>query len=353
MGKYLKKFGTHTEYETYIEGENVILPNVSYCDDNKDVHYNPIPPKATVRLTFTVSEPSKERISIAGDLSPLGGSTDADGLSKVETMRVDGVEVDMETAVTKENIVDMYGVVIDGYFYNFTESGQHTIEYILNDMTVNEGICCTIGNFTYQRLPFTSKISNASVEINADEIEGFSFGYSSSIESVTIGNSVTSIGERAFSDCSGLTEVTILDSVTSIGRGAFQKCSSLTSVTIPDSVTSIGDDAFSECFVLTGITIPSGVTSIGDKAFYDCGRLTSITIPIGVTSIGGSAFTFCSSLASITSLATTAPAIESSTFQYITSDGTLTVPSGSSGYDVWMGTGDYYLGKYNWTKVEQ
>ena len=44
MGKYLKKFDTHTEYETYIEGENVILPNVSYCDDNKDVHYNPIVP---------------------------------------------------------------------------------------------------------------------------------------------------------------------------------------------------------------------------------------------------------------------------------------------------------------------
>ena len=43
MGKYLKKFDTHTQYETYIEGENVILPNVSYCNDNKDVHYNPLP----------------------------------------------------------------------------------------------------------------------------------------------------------------------------------------------------------------------------------------------------------------------------------------------------------------------
>ena len=330
MGKHLKKFDTHTEYETYIEGENVILPNVSYCDDNKDVHYNPIPPKATVRLTFTVSEPSRERISIAGDLSAFGGSTDADGLSKVETMRVDGVEVDMETAVTKENILDMYGVVIDGYFYNFTESGQHTIEYILNDMTVNEGICCAIGNFTYQGLPFTSEISNASVKINADEIEGFSFANSPSIESVTIGNSVTSIGDGAFYNCSSLASITIPSGVTSIGRYAFQNCTGLTSITIPDSVTSIGDYAFSDCHGFTSITIPSGVTSIGDYAFYNC-----------------------RSLASITSLATTAPAIESNTFQEITSYGTLTVPSGSSGYDVWMGTGDYYLGKYNWTKVEQ
>ena len=122
MGKYLKLFDTHAEYETFIQTD-YDKPNVSYCDDNKDVHYNPIPPKATIRLAFTVSEPSKERISIAGDLSPFGGSTDADGLSKVETMRVDGVEVDMETDVTKENIIDAYGMYIDGYFYNFTESG--------------------------------------------------------------------------------------------------------------------------------------------------------------------------------------------------------------------------------------
>jgi hypothetical protein len=32
---------------------------------------------------------------------------------------------------------------------------------------------------------------------------------------------------------------------------------------------------------------------------------------------------------------------------------TLTISHCSTGYDVWMGTGDYYLGKYNWTKVEQ
>jgi hypothetical protein len=52
-------------------------------------------------------------------------------------------------------------------------------------------------------------------------------------------------------------------------------------------------------------------------------------------------------------LAATAPTIQSDTFRNLKTNGTLTVPNGSSGYDVWMGTGNYYLGLYNWTKVEQ
>ena len=53
---------------------------------------------------------------------------------------------------------------------------------------------------------------------------------SSSLESVVIGNSVTSIGQQAFENCSSLTKVTIPDSVTSIGFQAFENCSSLTTV---------------------------------------------------------------------------------------------------------------------------
>ena len=48
-----------------------------------------------------------------------------------------------------------------------------------------------------------------------------------------------------------------------------------------------------------------------------------------------------------------APSVNSSTFVNVKNGGTLYVPIGSSGYDTWMSTGDYYLGKYGWTKVEQ
>ena len=43
----------------------------------------------------------------------------------------------------------------------------------------------------------------------------------------------------------------------------------VTSVTIPDSVTSIGSDAFYNCTNVASITIGNSVTSIGDYAFFN------------------------------------------------------------------------------------
>ena len=41
MGVYIKLFETHADYAAYINGSGKVLPNVSYCEDNNEVHYNP------------------------------------------------------------------------------------------------------------------------------------------------------------------------------------------------------------------------------------------------------------------------------------------------------------------------
>ena len=121
-----------------------------------------------------------------------------------------------------------------------------------------------------------------------------------SLESVTISNSVTSFGDNMFSGCTGLTAVKIPDSVTSIGSSAFSGCSGLTSMKIPNSVTSIENSTFRNCSGLTSATIPNSVTSIRYDAFFGCSSLKFVTIPNSVTSIGNEAFSGCDNLNSLT-----------------------------------------------------
>ena len=155
------------------------------------------------------------------------------------------------------------------------------------------------------------------------------------LTSITIPSNITSIGKEAFRDCRGLTSITIPTSVTSIGGSAFSNCTGLTSITIPTSVTSIGDHAFSDCTGLTSITIPNSVTSIGGGAFSDCTGLTSITIPNSVTSIGGSAFYGCTGLTSITLPDSIGGAIGSQTFTNCTGLTSITIPKGVTSIGEW------------------
>lgn len=102
---------------------------------------------------------------------------------------------------------------------------------------------------------------------------------------------VTSIGLMTFRYCKDeLTSVTIPNSVTSIGNYAFWDCSGLTSITIPNSVKSIGEGTFNGCTGLASITIPSGVKTIYQGTFSNCNNLVSLIIPESVTNIAYRAF---------------------------------------------------------------
>ena len=155
-------------------------------------------------------------------------------------------------------------------------------------------------------------IDNCLIEANSDIVKGSyiikegtrvitsdAFADCVDLTSVTIPNSVTSIGNRAFSSCKGLTSIIIPNSVTSIGGMAFYNCSDLTSVTIGENVESIGAGAFWSCKGITSITIPNSVTSIGEDAFKSCKGLTTVTIGEKVESIHRWAFSECDALTSV------------------------------------------------------
>ena len=104
--------------------------------------------------------------------------------------------------------------------------------------------------------------------------------------------SLTSIGDWAFSECF-FSSITIPNSVTTIGKGAFENNDSLTTVIIGDGITEIKENTFQDCNELTSVTIPNKVTSIGNFAFRYCWRLNSIKLPESLTTMGENVFEGC------------------------------------------------------------
>ena len=237
----------------------------------------------------------------------------------------------MSMASTKVFAYDIAVANADGktIYYNYINNGTEL-------EVTNDGSSFTeySGNIV---IPETVNIMNHSRKVTSIGSAAFSGHGSSNLTSVTIPNSVTSIGNYAFYNC-GLKSVTIPNSVTSIGSYAFEGCSGLTSMTIGNGVTSIGFEAFARCSGLekviikdiaawcrikfsdydsnplyyahhlysdenteiTNLVIPNSVTSIGSLAFYGCSGLTSVTIGSGVKSIGSGALN-CDNLATVIS----------------------------------------------------
>lgn len=153
---------------------------------------------------------------------------------------------------------------------------------------------------------YKGQIKSVTIPSGVTHIGSYAFHeYYSCLTSVTMADSVKSIGEAAFYGAA-LHFVTLSNSLTSIGYSAFCRCSELEFIgdnstgflclTLPDSVTEIGKYAFSGCSTLTDVDLKEGVVSIGDGAFYQCSGLSALTIPGSVTEIGANAFSSCPNL---------------------------------------------------------
>ena len=119
-----------------------------------------------------------------------------------------------------------------------------------------------------------------------------------SLESITIPKNVSEIGDGAFLSCSSLTTVEILGPVKELTgtNGVFSGCTALKTVTLPDTLTNIGTGTFNGCASLEKIDLPAGLTEIGREAFNGCESLKEAVIPSGVTEIPDYAFTGCLAL---------------------------------------------------------
>jgi hypothetical protein len=101
-------------------------------------------------------------------------------------------------------------------------------------------------------------------------------------------------------------------------------------VTIGNSVTTIGEDAFRGCSGLKVVTIPGAMTAISALIFYQCSGLRVVTIPASIATIDWCAFGDCSSLSTVINLNPVPQEIDGKAFDGIdTSACTLKVPAGS------------------------
>ena len=112
------------------------------------------------------------------------------------------------------------------------------------------------------------------------------------------GKPVTRIGDGAFSNA-GIKSVTIPDSVFSIGEYAFNDCGSLIEITLPQALTELPDGIFLMCDALKTVLLPDGITRIGTSAFQGCSSLESMIIPLKTVFIGETAFAHCRALDSL------------------------------------------------------
>ena len=134
-----------------------------------------------------------------------------------------------------------------------------------------------------------------------------------------------------------------------MGRGCFSYCTKLTSITLPNSITSLGNDCFSECSSLTSITLPNGITFLGEGCFSECTKLTSITLPKSIRHIyggikevssgsdevnylGDGSFKDCSNLSEVTCQWDNLDGIDvdNNTFDNIFSEAKLYIPKGTT-----------------------
>lgn len=202
----------------------------------------------------------------------------------------------IEGTVTEITAEDLAGVTkIKPYTFYEIES--------LTSITLPQSLK-SIGNYAFCRVRYVETIT---IPDSVTSIGDYAFnpsGIGGSFKNwgtinISENSQLSSIGSRAFQQCY-MKQIYIPDGVKIIPSSCFSGCSYLENVRLSNNLTTISSYAFQNCNALKNIEIPNSVNKINSDAFQGCTGLTSINIPDSVTHIDGSAFLRCTSLITAT-----------------------------------------------------
>lgn len=172
------------------------------------------------------------------------------------------------------------GMYIRFYTEGLTGSEELVIPETVDGVTVKGIRGDVFRNTSLERVTLPNTI---------DTIRGHAFEGCSQLQSINIPTNVKSIGAYAFSECENLLYVEFPESLKHIGAYAFNHCEQLSINNLPQQMDSIGAYAFQSCWKIKELTLPDNLTEIHAFCFSGT-RITSITIPASVERIGEQAF---------------------------------------------------------------
>ena len=193
-----------------------------------------------------------------------------------------------------------FGSNLYGIFVKVKDTSETSIS--INSSTRMIADCAFIG----------ADINSITIPDSVISIGERAFNSCENLKSVSFGSGLKSIGARAFYGCASLESLTLQSGITSIGKSAFFNCSSLKKLVLPDTLISVGLNSFDGCrieeasipsiaipFISKGYLITVKVTSgesLEDGAFSNSTKLTNLSIPDTIKYVGKEAFANCTSL---------------------------------------------------------
>lgn len=171
-------------------------------------------------------------------------------------------------------------------------SGEATVEYTLSEDKTHYIVSGVLGYrraLTEYTVPAEYAEEEGGTSLPVTEIGDEAFFGCVELASVTLPDTIVTIGDRAFMQC-GFTEFTIPESVESIGYGAFGMCNSLVEITVPQSVTDLQPLAFAYCIRLERATVNANIEVLRSKVLcnsapsqggeiYTNSSLTQVSLP--------------------------------------------------------------------------